>query len=254
METRETTVVTSFDKSILQMPPNVAIEVGFAMYTADSEHATPTVKQAAALAVSDFTAQLQKFAVDAQERIYLGSLLRAAISFARGIKRRKDELSHNLGNLEVEKDRALATIVDSERSSGFLMGGMQLLMIGGVVWFLSQGLSSIPGVSELLKGNPNGPNYFSLAFALASALIGSFVKHWKMSRDLRKLFRWYEVQRDGAYHKYSESVRQEYELAAETATLAWQTLTGETPNVTRAFAQLLEGIFPDYRGVHSHKG
>ena len=245
----ESVGVVSYDPAITSYHPSTSIELGYNMYVADAAELEGTARRAAKVGIREFYQGMRHFAEGSRERAYLGRIWRSAISFGRGIARRKKELADNLALLREEKERALRHLAQTERSSGILMGGVQLFLLAGIVWLVTQLFVMIPGLGRLLSASPNGPNYMSLAFAMGSALVGSFFKHWKMTRDLRELFRWFEAERDKAYSRYASSVRDEYKLAAGTAAFAWLYLTGERPRSTKAFAELLHGVFPDNHGV-----
>jgi len=120
-----------------------------------------------------------------------------------------------------------------------MLGGFGYVLIMLIFW-IANAIFSIPALQTQAVGK--GPQYASIAFALALALIGSFAKSRIMAKRLMSVFSEYTEAITRANNQYTQSVIMEYKLAAETANLAWKEFTGKHPPITPGFHNLLIGL------------
>lgn len=220
--------------------PGEAIMAGFSMVAADNEALGPAVRTAARKATEEFTSSVETFPVGSRDRQYLDELLMAAVSFAAGLTRRQQERTARIQAAEEEREFNFKRIVQTQRTSGILKGGVQLLLLGGFAYAIVKAMFSL---KALESGTPGlDPKYASIATALASALIGSFFKAWWTGRRVDQIHDKYREALREAKCIYSVEATQEYEFAAQEANLAWQKFTGKAPPMTDAFRVLVVGL------------
>lgn len=226
--------------------PMVAVEAGYNLYLADNCEGS-ALRKSGQVAVKQFNNMMSFFPENSAEGIYCLHLRMAANSLARGIATRKRNLSKSIAAAEQKKDDMIRRIAEIEKHVGFLKGGCQLLAIGGfgyivvmLVFWIVKALFEIPELETEAGGA--GSQYASIAFALALALIGSFLKSRIMAKRVLSVFNEYTEAITRANNEYTQSVIMEYKLAAETANLAWKEFTGSDPPMTRSFHNLLIGI------------
>lgn len=227
------------DLAATDLAPGEAIMAGFSMVAADNTSLGPTLRAAARKAADEFTASVDRFPSGTRERQYVDELLLAAVSFAAGLARRQQERAQRVLAAEQERDFEFKRIVQTQRTSGVLKGGVQLLLLGGFAYAL---IAAIFGFKMLQESGEHPRQYASLATALASALIGSFCKAWYTGWRINQVDRRYKSALRDAKTIYLQEATQEYEFAAQEANLAWQKLTGKPPPMTDAFRVLVLGL------------
>lgn len=238
------------DRRIFAATPNMAIELGFDQYLADSRPEGSAIREGAVNTIREFESFAASFQEGSRERIYLTTLRMAAASIASGITRRKKMLVARLNEAEQEQDTFLRGFTRGQRLSGFLIGALKILLIGGFTYFLMRSLAPSMVHEGMLGADvaagPNthshDPQYMSLATAFGMTLIISTIKEfwqgWRLQRSRKK----YKQEVKKANDWYQDEVSREYRLAAETANIAWLQLTGSPPPMTRAFESLLAGV------------
>lgn len=225
---------------ISALGPDVAIEWGFNLYLADNTAETTEVGRSARRALREFERFVVRFPEHSPERLYLAKLRMAATSFARGIARRKEALASRLEAAREAKQSRILAFAHGERLAGFVKGGLQLLLLGGFSYALVRALLLLPFLGAHVAGFE--PQYASLATALGSTLLGSFLKSWFLNRRVHHVFAGFEDELRRADREYAESVIREYELAAQFAFHSWTQLTDEPAPMTAAFQNLLLSV------------
>ncbi len=229
--------------------PGEAIMAGFSMVAADNPALGETIRAAARAAAAEFRGLVSSFEDGSRERKYVSELLMCAVSFAAGLARRQAERAHRVEAAEQERALNFKRIVQTQRTSGILKGGVQLLLLGGFAYAI---VKTIIGI-KVLEGEATklDAQYASLATAMASALIGSFIKAWWTGRSIGQVDRHYKDALREAKCIYAVEARQEYELAAQEANLAWQKFTGKKPPMTDAFRVLVLGLLAGDEAVEA---
>lgn len=218
--------------------PGEAIMAGFSMVAADNESLGPTLRAAARKAADEFKATIESFPPGTRERHYVEELLLAAVSFAAGLARRQQERSQRIVTAEQEREFNFKRIVQTQRATGILKGGVQLLLLGGFAYAL---VNAVFGY-RLMEEQDDKRRFVSLATALASALIGSFFKAWYTGTRIDQVDHKYRDALKEAKQIYMQDATQEYEFAAQEANLAWKKFTGRPPPMTDAFRVLVLGL------------
>ncbi|HEY3245971.1 MAG TPA: hypothetical protein VGM03_21725 [Phycisphaerae bacterium] len=236
----ETSQAEIRELSATDIGPGEAIMAGFSMVAADNDALGPTVRVAARKAADEFTSSVEVFPLGSRDRQYLDELLMAAVSFAAGLTRRQQERAARINTAEDEREFNFKRIVQTQRTTGVLKGGVQLLVLGGFAYAIVNAMFSL---KALESGAPGlDPRYASIATALASALIGSFFKAWWTGRRVDQIHEKYRDALREAKCIYAVEATQEYEFAAQEANLAWQKFTGKAPPMTDAFRVLVVGL------------
>jgi hypothetical protein len=108
---------------------------------------------------------------------------------------------------------------------------------------------ALPRIAEQTTGVQE--HYAAFATALATALIGSFLRWRLMMRRLFGVFRAYSRALSDANDEYVRSVFVEYHFAAESAVQAYEQLTGRKSPVTPGFDNLLHDLIQGRYGTDS---
>lgn len=244
--------IDTLDRRIFAATPNMAIELGFDQYLADSRPEGSAVREGAVSTIREFEAFVTSFQPGTRERIYLTTLRMAASSIASGITRRKKVLAARLKEAETEQDTFLRGFTRGQRLGGFLIGALKILLVGGFTYFLMRSLAPSMVHDQMVAADAAGtagasahahdPQYMSLATAFGMTLIVSTVKEFWYGFRLQRSRKKYKQEVKKANDWYQDEVSREYKLAAETANIAWLQLTGSPPPMTRAFECLLAGV------------
>src|SRR5438552_4184782 len=125
-----------FELEASDIAPGEAIMAGFSMVAADNAALGPTLCAAARKAAEEFTTCVDSFPTGTRQRQYLQELLLAAVSFAAGLTRRQHERAQRIRTAEEERDFNFKRIIQTQRASGILKGGVQLLVLGGFAYYL----------------------------------------------------------------------------------------------------------------------
>lgn len=224
----------------LDRGPGLAIMAGFSLVAADNPVLGQTLRTAARRASEEFTAVIEGTPRDTPEGQYLRELLMAAVSFAAGLTRRQQERAQRIQTAEHERNFNFKRIAQTQKWGGMLKAGIQLLALGGFAYALVGAIFS----SRWLQGRTQGMHreYSAMATALAFALIGGFLKSWYTSWRMDQVDKKYKRDMLEAKTIYLREATQEYEYAAQEASLAWQRYTGRSPPVTDAFRVLILGL------------
>lgn len=244
MVTPRITLDAGLDPRIIAITPNVAIEWGYNLYVISVLPETSETRKSALKAVKELEDLVDSFAPGSRERIYLTTLRMAAISFAQGVERRKTSRTNELASAEEQKEDALDRNTRDTRRGGLLSGGWKILLLGGTIFFLARAIFGI----HLENDQPRGSDvhYISVCTALGVALIGAYIKGWFTDRKMRRIFREYDTKVKAANESYAEEVVTEYRFAAQTAGMAWQSMTDVPAPMTKAFENLLLGVIKGY--------
>lgn len=213
---------------------------GFSLVAADNPALGPALRSAARRAADEFVNSVENTPRDTAEGQYLRELLMAAVSFAAGLTRRQQERTQRIAAAEQERNFNFRRIAQTQKLGGMLKGGLQLLVLGG---FAFAAVSALFSVAEIRGRTPGvDQKYASLATALASGLLGGFLKAWYTGWQLDRVDRKHKLDLRQAKHIYHREAVQEYEYAAQEANLAWQRYTGQPPPMTDAFRVLVLGL------------
>ncbi len=222
---------------------------GFSLVAADNPALGPTLRAAARQASAEFIASIESAPAHSRERQYLNELRMAAVSFAAGLTRRQHERAQRVQAAEEERELNIRRIVQTQRLGGILRGGLQLLVLGGFTYAFIRAVFSL----KLMEGETIGLHreYAALATALASTLLGSFLKAGWTNFRINQVDRRYKRALREAKDIYHAEAVQEYEYAAQEANLAWTKFTGKPPAITNAFRVLILGLLAGDRDIEA---
>lgn len=238
--------------SPLDRSPGEAIMAGFSLVAADNPALGPTLREAAQKAAREFVGSIEAAPEHTRDRQYLNELRMAAVSFAAGLTRRQVERAQRIQAAEQEREINIRRIVQSQRLGGVLRAGLQMMALGGFTYALVRAILSLKLLDEDsgAKLSQQG-QYSALATALASALIGSFIRAWWTNFRLNQVDKRYKSALREAKDVYHAEAVQEYEYAAQEANLAWQKFTGKPPAITDAFRVLILGLLAGDRDMEA---
>ena len=227
------------DDRIWSLPPHTAISYGYALYKATDRLRTACARHQARAIVRDMELRFALFDPQSTEGAYVLAIRMAAVSFAEGIRRRKQQMRGKLKYAKVEISRFREKHKRDQRLGYFMSVGAKLALLGGFTWLLVKTLLlphlilTDPTTAEATRHGLD-PNYVSLCAGLASACLGAVWTVWRQDSKIGKALETYETKTDAAYEEYVEAVTTEYRFAANESQLAWAIMTDRPAPTTPA--------------------
>lgn len=220
------------------LDPALVISYGFNQYLAD--HSKDSILRESARAVCEHVRKLFKHLLATtteREQLFVTQIWAAANDLAKGIAGRKNDREAHLAAAKLKWEQEVKRNAQTEKFSGILKGGFQLLLLGGVSYLIAWLIFGSAKISDgrLAEHRENA----SLALALGSALIGSFWKAWSIGRAMRRIFHEYDEECEKAQSIYCQGAIAAYRLAAETAAFEYSKLFNCKPVVSQAIDNLL---------------
>lgn len=229
--------------AVRSITPPVALDIGYSLYLADAAAEGSALKESAREAMRKFDALEAQFSEESAEWSFFLAIRVALNSLARGIARRKHTLEDRLRTAADEKTNMIKRFTETQRAVGFLRGGARLLLVGGFGFTLMMAIFASDAFRDHKVADQ--PSLYSITFAFALALVGSFLMSWQSERRQIAISTRYEGAIQRANREYAESARAEYEILWKNTSIAWRNLTGEEPpefiGFDLVFARMIDG-------------
>lgn len=236
------------DERIWSLPPHTAISYGYTIYRAYTRKKGSCGRRQAKQVVRDMETLMGSFPLDSPEGRYLLTVRQAAISFANGIRRSKQQQCAKLRAAKAYSQQFRDKNKRENWLGSALSTGGKLLLAAGFTMAIVKALLLTP-----LLGAPDpsvrhlDPQYVSLSLALGTALVCTYVRGWMQDRKIGRVLENYEKKTAAAYKEYVKDVIAEYRFSAHEAQTAWTTMTQRPAPTTPAFDDLLIDLFCGHR-------
>lgn len=236
------------DPRIMMVGPNTVLDFGYNIFLAVTAPKGSVTRDSAVRAVNRFTAYCECFNPKGKSGGYVTQLMMSANAFAAGIERRKKISDDRIASAKLEYDRFLQAFSQGQWVTAAAIGALKVFCAGGVAFILAFVILSNVGLSDLVKGSGEkqsqflDPHYVSLAFAGGFGLLSAAFRGWWQAKRIREASKIREDSITAAIDWYAKEALREYQLAASTASKAWETLTRIPAPNTEAMENLLRSL------------
>lgn len=220
--------------------PDRVLDAAYALHVVDSasdEERVGEIYHMARHIIDDFHRLYESVAYGGPEWVFLYSVQQIMVSLAKGIGRRKRELDDRMRAAKEKRDRRLREMSSNTIKMGFLRAGVRVLMWGGLGYALTAYITGKHAAQTAAIGE--GSKAASLAAAIASILIGSFVRARITSAAYNRVYENCESLQLRAQSAYNKGALEEYRRAKRDAARAWERYTHKKPTEWLAFDAVL---------------
>lgn len=190
-----------------------------------------------------FRKTLELFEIGSPQRTYYDTMLANALMVSNGMRSKSERRDAMLREAEKQRCEMDEAACQRDRFWERFRGGIDLVIVGGLLLTVCSFVASIPRVEDLLGGSKEG--YATIATTLGGVLIWSAIRARLDQRRYFKSSRYYRKTCGRVWKLYRVSVKKEYYRALNSVNIAWKQMTGETPPDAEITKEVMDALLQE---------
>ncbi|MBX9687807.1 MAG: hypothetical protein K2X27_13965 [Candidatus Obscuribacterales bacterium] len=195
--------------------------------------------QSAREVLADIDLEIKSFQGSARQ--FLSTLRMYAVSLGHGLRSRNDYKASRIAGAKARLEKNVEHLGSDEFIGGFMSGGWKLLLLGGLVFLLTN-FVMVHYIGRSNEGHKTDPVLTPLATAIGMTFLGASWRSMSIRKKLRKLWTDYDSELASARDEYIKNARDEYNRCAENAAAEWQRFFGQEAPSSKAATSLIFGL------------